>query len=38
MVDKFKKSSNERIIKWINNAVLILKARGYNIRFHASTN
>lgn len=33
MVDKFKKSSNERLIRYINKAVAILKARGVVGRF-----
>lgn len=33
MKEKFTKASNERLIRWINGAVAILKARGVNARF-----
>lgn len=32
MIDKFKKSSSERLIKWINLAVSILNDRGIDVR------
>lgn len=38
MKDKFKKASNDRLIKWIGNAINILKSRGVDIRIHASIN
>ena len=32
MIDKFKKASNDRLIKWVNNATEILRNRGVNVR------
>lgn len=32
MIEKFKKASNDRLIKWVNNATEILRDRGINVR------
>ena len=32
MIDKFKKASNDRLIKWVNNATEVLRNRGVNVR------
>lgn len=32
MIDKFKKSSSERLLSWVKNAVEILNTRGMHIK------
>jgi hypothetical protein len=34
MIDKFKKASNDRLIRWIDKAVTILRERDIPITYH----